>query len=302
MTHRTARSLTLRPASHTRSTSRTGRGSTGLLVVAVTIFSAYFLLPLIWLIVGSTKNNEQLTNTFGFLPTFPNGFSDNLHHILTDQNGIFFVWMGNSLLYSITIAVVSTFFCSLAGFAFAKYKFAGKNIMFAGVLGVVMVPNTALVFPIFLLMNQLHLINTYWAVILPGLVNPVGLFLCRLFWNDSLPDELVDSARIDGAGDFRIYWTIGLPLMRNGLVTVALLAFVGAWNNFFLPIVVLSRSELFPVVQGLASWNLAPASGVTINIGVVLLGSLISVVPLVVAFFGLARYWQAGLTVGATKG
>lgn len=280
---------------------RTRRGHPIALLAFTAVLTTYFLSPLLWLVVGSTKNNEQLTNTFGLFPAIPGNLSENFVKLFTDGGGIYGRWLLNSIIYAGTIAVVSTAFCALAGFAFAKYRFRGKAVMYGIVLGSVMVPNTALVLPIFLFMNQLGLVNSYWAVILPSLVNPLGLFLFRIFWDDSLPNELLDAGRIDGARDLRLFWSIGLPLVRNGLVTVGLLAFVGAWNNFFLPVIVLSDEELFPVVQGLASWNLRPASGVTVDVGVVLLGSLISVIPLVFAFFRLAKYWQTGLTAGATK-
>jgi multiple sugar transport system permease protein len=283
-----------------RPTSPLGRRA--LLVVVVAIISSYFLLPLLWLIINATKSNSQMINSFGFWFASPSNLFANFSKLFSSEDGIFLRWMGNSFIYSGVTALLSTLICACAGFAFAKYRFRGQRPLYAVVLAAVMVPNTALVLPVFLLMNQLQLINTYWAVILPSLVNPLGFYLASLFWDQSLPDELIDAARIDGAGDLRIFWSVGLPLLRNGLTTIALLAFVGAWNNLFLPLIVLSKTELFPVVQGLAAWNLAPASGVTVDYGVVLLGALISVIPLVAAFIWLARYWQAGIAVGATKG
>lgn len=271
------------------------------LVIVIVLFSAYFLLPLAWLIISSTKDNGQLVTSFGFWFALPLHLWQNITGVFTEGGGVYLRWMGNSLLISSSVAVGSTVLCALAGYAFSKFEFVGKRALFAVVLGAVMVPNTALVLPIFLLLSKAHLIDTYWAVILPQLVFPLGLYLCRIFWTDSLPDELIDAARVDGASEIRTFLSIGLPLMKNGLTTVALLAFVASWNNLFLPLVVLSHTTLFPVVQGLAAWNMKPASGVTVNNGVVLLGALISILPLVVAFFGLARYWQSGLTAGATK-
>jgi len=256
---------------------------------------------MVWLIISSTKTNGQLFTSFGFWFALPLHLWQNLTSLITEDGGVYLRWMANSLIDSTSIAVGSTILCALAGYAFAKFEFVGKRTSFGVVLGAVMVPNTALVLPIFLLLAQAHLIDTYWAVILPQLVFPLGLYLCRIFWIDSLPDELIDAARVDGASEIRTFFSIGLPLMKNGLTTVALLAFVASWNNLFLPLVVLSHSDLFPVVQGLAALNMKPASGVTVNDGVVLLGSLISVIPLIGAFFGLARYWQTGLTAGATK-
>ena len=265
-------------------------------------FLAYFAFPLYWLLVSVTKDTSQLYTTLGVWFAAPSHLGTNLHEVLTYQNGIFPRWFMNSLLYAFVVSAVSTLTSAMAGYAFAKGRFPGREAYFRVVLGTIMVPQTALTLPVFLLMQHTGLLNTVWAVILPQVVNPLGLYLMRLFWTDSFPDELIEAARLDGASDSRIFWSLGLPLVRAGLTTVALFAFVGAWNNFFLPLVVLSRDDLYPLTLGLSVWNATASAGLRPINHLVLLGSLISVLPLMLAFFTLGRYWQSGLTVGATKG
>ena len=133
------------------------------------------------------------------------------------------------------------------------------------------------------------------------MVNPFGLYLMRVFWDNGFPNELIEAAKIDGASDWHTFWSMGLPLVRGGLITVFLFTFVAAWNNFFLPLVVLNNSDQFPLTLGLSVWN-NTNTGRTPQYTVIVLGALVSILPLVAAFFSLGRYWQGGLTVGATKG
>lgn len=272
------------------------------LVAGVFIFASYFLLPFYWLIVSSGKDNSQLSSTFSLWFSPDSQFRANLSGMLTRQGGVFPRWLLNSALISIATCVLSTLAAAAGGFAFSKYRFPGRTALFNIILGTVMVPSTALALPLFLLMNKLGLINTLWAVILPGVVNPFGLYLMRIFWDQAFPTELLEAARIDGATDARTFWSIGLPLVQGGLTTVALFAFAGAWNNFFLPLIVLSKEQVFPLTVGLAAWNSASTTSSTPLSGILILGSLISILPLVVAFLLLQRYWQGGLAQGATKG
>jgi multiple sugar transport system permease protein len=273
-----------------------------LLVLSVFVFGSYFLLPFYWLLVSSGKDNGQLFGTFSMWFASPWNLGANIADLVNRQNGVFGHWLLNSILIASGTCVLSTLAAAAGGFAFSKYRFKGRNLLFNIILGTVMVPSTALALPIFLLMNKLGLINTLWAVILPGVVNPFGLYLMRLFWDQSFPTELLEAARIDGASDARTFWLIGMPLVRGGLTTVGLFSFAGAWNNFFLPLIVLSRDELLPLTVGLSIWNAASAGSSVPLYGMIIVGSIISVLPLVIAFLSLQRYWQGGLTFGATKG
>jgi len=272
--------------------------------VVFALFFLYCILPATWIAAAMTKNNSQIFTTFGLWFAYPTHFIENLMGLFAYREGIFVQWFGNSLLYAASISISTTLVCAFGGYAFSKYDFPGKKLLFNFIIATITVPSTALVLPLFLMLNKLGLLNTMWGVILPSLVNPFGLYLMRVFWDSSFPNELLEAARLDGAGELRIFWGIGMPLMPTGLVTVGLLSFVGAWNNFFLPLVVLSDDHLFPLTLGLHVWNSVShaAGGGKPVYNLIALGSLISVLPLLAAFILLGRYWRRGLTAGATTG
>jgi multiple sugar transport system permease protein len=191
-----------------------------------------------------------------------------------------------------------------AGYGFAKYDFRGRRLGFAILLGSVMVPATALVIPTFIMFSQMGLTNTIWAVILPTLLNPFGVYLMHVYARDAVPEELLDAARVDGAGEFRIFVQVALPLLRPAIVTVVLLSVVASWNNYFLPLAMLSDNRLFPVTVGIGLWQgIASANnaGGTSLWSIIILGSLVSVIPLIIAFLTLQKYWQGGLAIGSLK-
>ncbi len=177
------------------------------------IFTVYCLLPLWWVVTTMFKDNGQLFSTFGLWFSSPSHFSDNLNALFTRDSGIFSRWLLNSVIYAGATALGSMMVSAMAGYAFSKFDFAGKRAIFTTILATIMVPSTALALPIFLLMQKTGLLNTYWAVILPGLVNPFGLYLMRLFWDAGFPKELMEAARIDGARSWRRFRTITLPLL-----------------------------------------------------------------------------------------
>jgi multiple sugar transport system permease protein len=271
--------------------------------IILVVFLLYSVLPAMWIIAAMTKDNGQIFSTFGLWFSYPFHFLENLADLVTYQDGIFVRWFGNSLIYAGSISFGSTMICALGGYAFSKYDFPAKQFIFNFILGTIMVPSTALVLPLFLMLNKMGLVNNMLGVILPSLVNPFGLYLMKVFWDSSLPNELIEASRLEGASELQIFWRIGLPLMQTGLVTVALLAFVGAWNNFFLPLIVLSEQHLFPITLGLNVWNsLTNAAGGKPIYNLIAVGSMVSVLPLLIAFVVLGKYWRGGLTAGATKG
>jgi multiple sugar transport system permease protein len=276
----------------------------GLRYAVFAIFFLYCILPATWILAAMSKNNSQIFTTFGLWFAYPPHFIENVAGLFAYRDGIFVQWFGNSLVYAASISFSTTLICAFGGYAFSKYDFPGKKFLFNFIIATITVPSTALVLPLFLMLNRLGLLNTMWGVILPSLVNPFGLYLMRVFWDSAFPNELLEAARIDGAGELRIFWGIGMPLVLSGLVTVALLSFVGAWNNFFLPLVVLSDDHLFPLTLGLNVWNSVShaAGGGKPVYNLIALGSLISVLPLLAAFIILGRYWRRGLTAGATTG
>jgi multiple sugar transport system permease protein len=265
-------------------------------------FLVYFLLPLFWLIVSSTKSNDDLFSTFGlWFAAFH--LPQNLHEVFTYDGGVYLSWLGNTAYYSLASAVGAAFVSTMAGYAFAKYRFPGRNLLFAIVLGSIAIPQTALVIPIYLLLSRVGIINTPLAVILPSLVSPLGVFLMRIYAEQAVPDELLDAARVDGGGELRIFFGVAFRILAPGFVTVLLLSFVATWNNYFLPLAVLSDQNLYPLTVGLAQWNsLATAGGgAAVAYNIVITGALVAIVPVAIAFLVLQRYWQGGLTFGAVK-
>lgn len=266
----------------------------------------YFLVPVWWLVVASTKNAEGLFGgTHGALwfdQTF--ALASNLKDLFTYSDGIYLRWIGNSVFYALTGGVGATALSVLAGYGLAKFTFAGRRLMLAVLLGSVMVPLTALVIPTFVLFANLNLTDTIWAVILPSLLNPFGVYLMMVYVSDAVPDELLDAARVDGAGEAKIFAQVAFPLMRPAVVTVLLLSVVATWNNFFLPLAMLANTRLFPITVGLNLWvgqASANNSGGTSLWGLIIVGSLVSIIPLVIAFLSLQKYWQGGLSLGALK-
>ena len=273
--------------------------------VFLVLLVLYFALPLWWLVVASTKDiNGLFTGTGGPL-WFDENFSlvDNVRQLFTQGGGIYWRWLGNSFLYAFVGGIGATVLSVLAGYGFAKYRFKGRDLYFALLLGSVMVPVTALVIPTFVLLAELNLTNTIWAVILPSLLSPFGVYLMRVYAADAVPDELLDAARVDGAGDLKTFVSVALPLLRPAIVTVLLLSTVATWNNYFLPLAVLSDTKLLPVTVGLGQWQAQSTSGAAGSQlwNLVVTGALISIIPLVVSFLALQKYWQGGLTMGSLK-
>lgn len=265
------------------------------------IFTLYFLIPFFWLIVSATKNAGDLFGTFGlwFAPNFNLG--DNLSQLFTYDNSIYLRWLGNTLLYAGVGALLGTFLSAMAGFALAKYQFRGRNLVFSAVLGAILVPTTALALPLYLLMSGVNLTNTYWAVLLPSIVSPFGVYLSRIYAASSVPDELLEAARIDGASEFRAF-TIALYLMRPALVTILLFQFVAIWNNYFLPLVMLSDQKLFPITVGLQTWNVTTGGANKFLFTLIITGALVSSIPLLIGCGVLQRFWRGGLGAGSVKG
>jgi multiple sugar transport system permease protein len=222
--------------------------------------------------------------------------------VLPYDNGIFVRWLANTLLYVVVGAGGATFLATLAGYGLAKYDFPGRRVVFAVVLGAVAVPGTALAVPTFLLFSHLHLTNTPWSVILPSLVSPFGLYLIWVYAQDAVPAELLEAARIDGASEVRTFFQISLRLLTPGVVTVLLFTVVATWNNYFLPLIMLSTPQWYPLTVGLNDWDQQSftAGGQAIY-NLVITGSLLTVIPIMIAFLVMQRYWRSGLAAGSVK-
>jgi multiple sugar transport system permease protein len=266
-------------------------------------FLVYFLMPLTWLVISSTKSIDDLFSTFGLWFSHLN-LIDNIKDTLNKDDGVYGTWFRNTVIYSTVSAIGAALLAAAAGYGFAKFAFRGKELLFWVVLGSVMVPTTALAIPTYLMFSKIGLTNNPLSIILPSLVSPFGIYLMRIYAEASVPTDLMEAARIDGAGEFRIFRQIAFRLIMPGFVTVLLFTFVATWNNFFLPLVMLSEPKWYPLTVGLAQWNdQANASGgSTAAFNLVITGSLLSVVPLIIAFIFLQRFWQSGLAAGSVKG
>lgn len=273
-----------------------------ILLIVMIGYALYTLIPLVWLLFSATKTQSGLFSSFGLWFADDFAFFDNLTATFAYRDGIFLRWLGNTLLYVVVGAGGATLLATMAGYGLAKFRFPGRRAVFAIVLGAVAVPGTALAVPTFLLFSELGLTNTPWAVIIPSLISPFGLYLIWVFATESVPTELLEAARIDGAGEFRTFFTISMRLLAPGIVTVALFTVVATWNNYFLPLIMLKDPDWYPLTVGLNSWNAqAATSGGQAIFNLVITGSVLTIVPLIAAFLLLQRFWQSGLASGSVK-
>ncbi|UED83337.1 carbohydrate ABC transporter permease [Streptomyces profundus] len=304
----TRRSANGRPAPRLRSRGRRRPNSVSrprrstLLTVLTGLVLVYSLVPLVWLAINATKTQAGLFDSFGLW--FDGDFAlwGNISDTLTYDDGVFVRWLLNTLLYVVVGAGGATFLAVLGGYALAKFQFPGKRAVFAVVIGAVAVPGTALAVPTFLMFSEMGLTNTPWAVIIPSLISPFGLYLMWVFAADAIPVELLEAARIDGASELRTFFRVSLPMLAPGIVTVLLFTMVATWNNYFLPLIMIKDPDWYPLTLGLNAWNAqASTAGGEAIFHLVITGSLLTILPLVVAFLLLQRYWQSGLAAGSVK-
>ncbi|GAA2404620.1 carbohydrate ABC transporter permease [Streptomyces glaucosporus] len=262
----------------------------------------YSLLPLVWLAVSATKTQEGLFDSFGLWFAEDFALWENITRTLTYDDGVFVRWLLNTVLYVVLGAGGATLLAVLGGYGLAKFDFPGRRAVLAVVVGAVAVPGTALAVPTFLMFSELGLTNTPWAVIVPSLVSPFGLYLMWVFTGEAVPAELLEAARIDGAGEVLTFFRVALPLLGPGIVTVSLFTMVATWNNYFLPLIMIKDPDWYPLTLGLDTWNAqASTAGGEAVFDLVITGSLLTVVPLIAAFLLLQRHWRSGLAAGSVK-
>jgi multiple sugar transport system permease protein len=283
--------------------ARRARRPSVVLTVMLLGLLAYFLLPLAWLVINSTKSTEGLFESFGLWFASDFHLFENVRDTLTYQDGIYGRWFLNTVLYAVVGAGGAALLAALGGYGVAKFDFPGRRLLLAGVLGAVMVPVTALAIPTYLLLSSVRLVDTPLAVIIPSLASPFGLFLMWIYATSAIPDELLEAARIDGAGELRIFWSVAMRLLAPGFVTVLLFQLVHVWNNYFLPLIVLNSPAWFPLTVGLQQWNAQAyqVGGAQAVFTIVITGSLLAIIPLIAVFLVLQRYWQSGLAMGGVK-
>jgi ABC-type glycerol-3-phosphate transport system permease component len=268
-----------------------------LLYAMLSIAALLFLFPFYQMVVGSFKNESEIFTTMQtFLPKAL--FLDNYTALF--RYVPFFRNMLNSMVVSVASTALVLFFSSLAGYAFAKHRFPGRSALFVVLLITLMLPQQVNLVPLFILMRVFGWINTYYPLIIPGAASAFGIFLIRQYVMSSVPNDLLDSAKIDGAGAFRIYRHIVLPIIAPGLTALVLLTFMGSWNNFLWPLIVLNDAAMYTIPLALSTLRGA-VRGVVLY-GSVFAGSTIGTIPLLAIFLVFQKQFVSGILAGSVKG
>ena len=294
---RQPRTETGKPRPHLRKRRRANLTATAILVIG----GLYCILPALWILVAATKSNAQLFSTAPYAPSLPGAFFSNMSGILTYNHEIFLRWWLNSVIYAVGGGVLSTAIAGAAGYALAKYTFTGSRVTFRIIVAAVLLPQVLLAVPQYLLLAKFGLTNSYESVLLPQLVSPFAIYLCKIYAEAAVSDELMEAVRIDGGSEFRIFWSVGSRLMLPVLVTVLLLQFIAVWNNFLLPFVMLNNNTLYPLTLGLYGM-LMPTGGQPNQYSLVIGGVFLTIVPLAILFLSLQRFWRIDLISGGVKG
>lgn len=261
----------------------------------------YALYPVVWIGIASTKTQGELYSTSSLTPSFSGGLQQNLGNLFGWEGGAFLTWTANSLLFAGGGAVLSTLIAAAAGFALAKYRYRGRTVAMLLLVSGILIPGVMLAVPQYLLFASLNLSGSYLSVLIPCLVNPLGIFLAMVYADAAVPDEMIEAGRLDGANEYRIFARLALLPMLPGLVTVFLLQFVFIWNNYLLPYIMLTDSSKFPITVGLSLLvTRGPTEPAYNNLAIV--GSFVSAVPLIALFIVLQRFWRLDLLSGSLKG
>jgi multiple sugar transport system permease protein len=278
-------------------------------VVAILLlgFAAFFIVPIIWLLLAPTKSNDQLLLDGPFSFGSFAQLAKNWNELFTFGQGVFTVWLGNSTIYSFSALVLTLFISIPAGYALALIQFKGRRLLLITTLIVMLIPNTALVLPIFLELSAVRLIGNPLAVILPFSFFPFGVYLTYIYFSTAVSRDLLNAARIDGAGELRVFASVAMPLATPVIALVGFFSFVGNWNNYFLPFLVVGGQKI-PVQVGLANllsnvpaFNPTTASSIVIQLPTLALATLLSVAPILIIFLFAQRFLVEGMTAGGTK-
>lgn len=283
-----------------------GAAGRNLLLAAVVLF---FGLPMLWLLIAPSKGAAELATASPLSPGSWSGYVEASTHLLDYSGGILVRWFTNSLVYSLASVVLGLATAVPAGYALATFAFPGRSVLLFLTLVMMIVPPAALILPLYLEMSALRLTNTPWSVILPLAFYPFGVYIIFLFTDSSLPESILEAARLDGCGEWGIFFRIFLPLARPAVVLVAFFAFVASWNAFFLPYIMLSSADLATMQTGLQLLvaNTGAVTGVNftglpIKAPEVALAALVSVLPILLIFAFAQRHLVAGQTAAAEKG
>ena len=251
------------------------------------------LVPFLYVISTSLKETRAL---FSYPPKWipENPTTINYHNLINEHP--FLRWTFNSFFVASVVTVIKVVFDSMAGYAFAKMRFAGRDALFLLVLLTLMIPFSATLIPLYIIVRELHMTNSYWGLILPPLASPIGIFMMRQFI-ESLPSDLENAARLDGCSEFQIYRRVILPLIRPGLVVLGVFTFMNQWTSYLWPLVVNTQQEMMTLTVGIQSLR----SLFTVDWGILSAGAVLSMLPLVLVFIFLQRFFIAGSIAGALK-
>ena len=276
--------------------------------VVTTVFVLFFLIPILWLLLASTKSARGLIVGSPFAPGTFGGLADSWDQLFSFSDGEVTTWVGNSALYAFGALVITLIASIPAGYAMALTRFRFRRVLLILTLVVMLIPNTALVLPIFLELNTVGLIGTPLSVILPMSFFPFGVYLTYIYFSTSIPRDLLAAARVDGCRELQVFTKVAVPLAAPIVGLVAFFSFVQSWNNFFLPFVMLPSSDGYPIQVGLTSllastpaFNPSSAGTQSIQLPTLALATVISVLPVLIVFVFAQRFLVAGMTAGGTK-
>ena len=263
------------------------------LYLALALGAALTLVPLLWMVSASLMPTGEATA----LPPrlWPSTMTFEHYAALFTRLNLARA-LANSAFLAAAVTGISLLLNSMAGYAFAKFAFRGRDQVFRGLLAALVIPGQVAMLPLFLLLKEMGCINTYWGVIIPGMASIFGIFLVRQYAL-SIPDSLLDAARIDGAGEFRIYWSLVVPACLPILVTLAIFTFMGTWNDFLWPLIVLTNSDLYTLPVAVA--NLVGEH--VQDTELMMAGAVLTVLPVIVLFVALQRYYIEGILSGGLK-
>ncbi|GLQ53234.1 carbohydrate ABC transporter permease [Devosia nitrariae] len=262
---------------------------TAMLYGLLTIGAVIALLPFVWVLLGAFKSQAEIMAAPG--AWLPRNFTNLANFLTLFTERMFGRYMANSLLVSAATVITNVLFATMAGYALAKLEFPGHKLVFGCVLAAMMVPYVALFVPQFVIIVQMGLVNTLTAVVLPIAVMPIGVFIMRQF-ADSVPDELLEAARLDGAGEFTIFFRIFLPLVGPAIATVAIITFLNSWNYFLWSLIVAQNQETYTLPVGLA---VASQGARSTEYGLLLAGAIVVLMPVLILFLFLQKYFVQGI-------
>ncbi len=266
-----------------------------LLYTVLIVTSLLMFIPFYWTVATSFKIEQ---NVFANPPQWiPNPFTlANFEKVINSPTIRFFHYLGNSIFIASVVTLAHVFFDTLAGYAFGKLKFPGRDVIFFIMLMALMVPFQTNLIPIYKIMASLHMIDTYWALIIPNLTSIFGIFLMRQFMM-TIPEDLLDAARIDGCSEFGVFRRIALPLAVPGIATLVIFTFMGVWNDFLWPRLVINSEKLFTLPLGLAMLQMKNTS----NQAQIMAGTVLTALPMIIVFLFMQRQFIEGMTAGALK-